>query len=291
MRFRVLRYCLVSSLTLAAWSSGAQAEQSVANFPDDQAGEQASPQPPTLPAPPPSRPARTEGAVPATTVAPREQPNVVRDVDARKAERRRKEWMLSLEGVTHAPIDVGAQVGFETPQGLRLSGGLGWVPAGYMNLLTGIAANASGSSYAKALLEHGDYTGHTWRIQAGWRPFRAIGLYGDVGYSRVSAHGALDLASSGVPQLEIFGGGYEAETRLDMWLVEIGYQGELADRVVLALALGMMGTFDSTTRINAVGGAPTSNVILTSAANQADTALEKYGFVPTLSFRLGFDLI
>jgi hypothetical protein len=212
-------------------------------------------------------------------------------VDARKAERRRKEWMLSLEGVTHAPIDMGAQLGVETPQGLRLFGGVGWVPTGYMNLLTGIAANASGNSYAQALLEHGEYSGHTWRIQAGWRPFRAIGLYGDVGYARVSATGALDLASSGVPQLAMFGGGYEAQTRLDMWLVELGYQGEIADRVVLALALGMMGTLDATTHINAVGGAPTSNAILTSAATQADTALEKYGFVPTLSLRLGFDLI
>lgn len=41
----------------------------------------------------------------------------------------------------------------------------------------------------------------------------------------------------------------------------------------------------------AVDGAPTSNVILNSAATQADTALEKYGIAPTLTLRLGFDLI
>lgn len=199
--------------------------------------------------------------------------------------------MLSLEAVSHAPVDVGAQLGVETPQGLRLFGGYGWVPSSYMNLLTGIAANASGNSYAQGLLEQADYRGHTWRVQVGWRPFRAIGLYADVGYARVSADGALDLAASGVPQLAMFGGGYRATTRLDMWLVELGYQGQLADRLVLGLALGVMGTLDSETSIAAVSGAPTSSAILTSAAAQADAALEKYGYVPTLTFRLGFDLI
>jgi hypothetical protein len=186
---------------------------------------------------------------------------------------------------------LGVQLGVETPQGLRLFAGYGWVPGSYMSLLTGVAANASGNSYAKTLLKHATYDGHTWRVQVGWRPFRAIGLYGDVGYAQVRANGALDLASSSIPQLAMFGGGYTANTRLDMWLLELGYQGELADRIVLAVALGAVGTFNSTTSITAVNGAPTSNAILNAAASQADAALEKYGIVPTLTLRLGFDLI
>lgn len=296
MRFRLLRYCLVSSLTLATWSPGALAEHSVANFPDippsPDAPEQSHPRVPTAPAPPPMRPARTEGAVAAhSSLAPQGVPGAARDVDERKAEQRRKDWMLSLEGVTHAPVDVGVQLGLETPQRLRLFGGLGWVPSGYMSLLTGIAANASGDSYAKALLENGEYTGRTWHIQTGWRPFRSLGLYGDVGYVHVSATGALDLGSSGVPQLARFGGGYTAQTSIDMWLLELGYQGELADRLVMALALGAMGTFNAKTQIKAVDGAPSNNAILNAAATQADSALQKYGYVPTLSLRLGFDMI
>jgi len=199
--------------------------------------------------------------------------------------------MLSLEAVTHAPIDMGVQVGVETPQRLRLFGGYGFVPGAYMNLLTGIAANASGNSYAAALLDHAQYQGHTWRVQAGLRPFRAIGLYGDVGYARLTATGSLDLSASGIPMLEALGGGYEATTHLDMWLVELGYQGEIADRFVLALALGGMGTIKAKTTIAAVDGAPTNNRILNLAASQADAALQKYGFAPTLTLRLGFDLI
>ena len=211
--------------------------------------------------------------------------------ETRAAKRFRKDWMLSLEGVTHAPLDMGLQLGLETPQGIRLFGGYGWVPGAYMNLLTGIAANASGNSYARALLDEARYTGHTWRVQAGFRPFRALGLYGDLGYARLNANGELDLASSGVPMLEALGGGYEATTKLDMWLLELGYEGQLGDRLVMAFALGVMGTFNARTDIAAVGGAPTNNLILNRAATQADSALEKYGIVPTLTLRLGFDLI
>jgi hypothetical protein len=60
---------------------------------------------------------------------------------------------------------------------------------------------------------------------------------------------------------------------------------------VLALALGFMGTFNAKTSIVAVGGAPTNSAVLKSAASQADTALQKYGFAPTLTLRLGFDMI
>jgi hypothetical protein len=211
--------------------------------------------------------------------------------DAHAEKRWRKDWLLSLEGVTHAPVDMGVQLGVETPQGLRLFGGYGFVPGSYMNLLTGIAANASGNSYARALLEDARYSGHTWRIQVGLRPFRTLGLYADAGYARLDARGDLELASSGVPQLAVFGGGYQARTRLDLWLVELGYQAQIADRLVLGLALGCMGTFDATTRITAVDGAPTNSSVLQSAATQADAALEKYGIVPTLTARLGFDLI
>lgn len=214
-----------------------------------------------------------------------------RDNRADTEKNRREAWMLSLEAVTHAPVDMGAQLGLETPQGLRFSAGYGFVPGGYMSLLTGIAASASGDSYARTLLEDARYSGKTWRVQVGLRPFRKLGLYADVGYSRLSARGDWDLSSSGVPQLAALGGGYQARTALDLWLLEIGYQGQLADRLVLGVALGCMGTFGSSTSIVAVDGAPTDNAILTSAANQADSALQKYGYVPTLTLRLGFDLI
>ncbi len=217
-------------------------------------------------------------------------PGGARDSDSSQAELRRDQWMLTVEGVTHAPVDMGVQLGLQTPQRLRLSGGYGWVPGGYMSLLTGVAASASDSAYSEALLERAEYDGHTWRAQVGVQPFRSIGLYADVGYARLTAKGALDLAASGVPALAELGGGYRATTKLDMWLVELGYQGQIADRLLLALALGAMGTFESTTTIASVDGAP-SSPLLDDAATEADSALESYGIVPTLTLRVGFDLI
>lgn len=225
-----------------------------------------------------------------SSAAPREG-GPQRDAPARHDTNGRESWMLSLEAVTHAPVDMGAQIGLETPQGLRVFAGYGFVPGSYMSLLTGIAANASGDSYARTLLEDARYSGKTWRVQIGLRPFRKLGLYADVGYSRLSARGDWDLSSADVPQLAALGGGYQARTALDSWLVEVGYQGQIGGRLVLGVALGCMGIFGSSTSIVAVDGAPTDNAILTSAANQADTALQRYGYVPTLTLRLGFDLI
>jgi len=284
-------------LALVAWSAPALAEHSQAAFPDAP-NEQAAPERPqpglrhaSLPAAATAKnaplPAETAARSPGPPPAPMATP---RDRDEARAARVRHDWMLSVEGVTHAPIDMGVQAGLETPQGVRISGGVGWVPGAYMDLLTGIAGNATGNSYAKALLGQARYDGRTWRIQAGFRPFRNIGLYADVGYSRLSATGSLDLSSSGVPLLAALGGGYEATTRLDLWLVELGYEAKLADRLVLGLALGCMGTLGSTTHIVSVNGAPSSSLLGTVAA-QADTALEKYGYTPTLTLRLGFDLI
>ena len=295
MRCQSFNLGVVCVLAVTFAHHAARAERSNDNFPD-LSPAQRTPAPQREPLPPPSRPT-AESAAPAAESAvvaraSTQQPVAFdRGEETRAAERRRHDWLLSLEAVTHAPIDMGVQLGLETPQGLRLFGGYGFVPGTYMGLLTGIAANASGNSYAAALLDQAKYQGHTWRIQAGWRPFRAIGLYGDVGYSRLSAKGSLDLSSSGIPVLEALGGGYVATTNLDLWLVELGYQGEIADRMVLGLALGCMGTFKANTSITAVDGAPTNSAILNSAASQADTALQKYGFVPTLTLRLGFDLI
>jgi hypothetical protein len=108
------------------------------------------------------------------------------------------------------------------------------------------------------------------------------------GYARLNVDGALDLAESGVPSLQVLGGGYQAHTTVDMWLVEIGSQHEFWDSVVMGLAFGVMGTFEARTSITSENGAPTSPA-LGQAAKQTDAALKSYGFVPTITLRLGFD--
>jgi hypothetical protein len=202
----------------------------------------------------------------------------------------RDQWVLSAEGVTHAPIDVGLQLGLKTPFGLRLSGGIGWVPDVFIDVLTDVAASASSDARAQAVFEHGRYEGKTWRVQFGVQPFRAIGLYLDAGYSRLDMTGALALSETGVRELVTLGGSYTAETRLHLWLVELGYQTQFAKRLVAAAALGVVGTFDANTTFASQDGAAPA-ALLAEIARTADSSIEAYGIVPTLSLRLGFDLL
>jgi len=230
---------------------------------------------------------RAVAPLPDSAAVPESVPTTRAKLPARPAGPAR-DWILSLEAVTHAPVDVGVRAGVDMPFRLRASFGYGWVPAVYSNLLTGIAASASGDAEVAAILNNTSYQGRTVRGQVGVRPFRSLGLYADFGLARLDIHGSLDLAESGVPALRGLGGGYQARTTIDMWLVEVGSQHELWDSVLMGLAFGVMGTFDAQTSISVQNGAPTSPVLV-EAARQTDSALKTYGFVPTLTLRLGFD--
>ena len=198
-------------------------------------------------------------------------------------------WMLSVEGATRTPVDVGAQATLESPYHLRFSAGYGWVPATYSGLFTGIASSASGNAQVAAILNHASYQGRTFRTAIGVRPFTASGLHLDLGYARLSLDGALDLASSGVAVLESQGGGYRAHASMDAWSIEVGSQLE-GWGVVFGFAFGLMRTFSAHTTITAVNGAPAS-AALGTAAQQTDSAMKSYGYVPTLTLRLGFDVL
>jgi hypothetical protein len=123
----------------------------------------------------------------------------------------------------------------------------------------------------------------------GVRPFTAAGLHVDFGYARLNLDGALDLASSGVAALESLGGTYQAHTTIDTWLVEVGSQFE-AWGVVFGFAVGLMRTFSAHTTLSTATGS-SANTLLGPAAQQTDAALKTYGYVPTLTLRLGFDLL
>lgn len=207
------------------------------------------------------------------------------------SDRVRDQWLLSLEGVTRIPVDVGVQAGVETPFGLRLFASYGWVPQAYIGALTGIAANATDDVRARLLLDSVDYSGHTTRITIGVRPFRRLGLYLDAGYAHVRLNAARDLPDIDIPGVVVLRGGYRATTGLDLWVAELGYQAELGRRLVLGAGVGVVGPIDAKTTITAVNGAPDDPAIRADAVRTVDRSFERYGYVPTLTLRLGFDLI
>jgi hypothetical protein len=201
-------------------------------------------------------------------------------------ERRGSGWMLSLEGVGNAPVDLGAQVGLETPFGLRVFAGYGWIPAASLRWLEGTSI-ADGA--ASATVDVADAAGHILRVKVGFRPFSRLGLYLDAGYARADLAANVDVTGA-VTNLGSVSGGYSASSSVDLWLVELGYQWLLERRLVVGLGLGFMGTIDARTTITPIGAAVNSSA-LGVAQTAVNGALEGYGFIPTLSLRVGFNVL
>lgn len=197
--------------------------------------------------------------------------------------------MLSAEAVTHAPIDMGFQLGLETPIGVRAFAGYGWVPSVYKNILISAAAEATGDPTTRTLLESGLESGSVLRVQLGIRPFEKLGLYVDAGYARMKLSGNVssdELAAVGA-RTET---SYDLDSTLELWEIELGYQLMIADRVVLSAGLGLSRVFDSSTTVTPSQG-PIEDPLVLRASGLIDEQLEKYGILPHLTLRLGFDFI
>jgi hypothetical protein len=204
------------------------------------------------------------------------------------SDRVRDAWMFSVEGVTRAPIEAGFQAGVETPFGLRLFAGYGWVPSAYIDALAGLAAGSQAE--ARALLGDAAYAGDSARVLVGVRPFRRFGAYVDASYAHVRLDASQPIPSFSVPGYTFPGGTYRLHTGLDLWAVELGYQVELERRLVLGLALGVTGALGSSTSIVPVGSAPNESTATSEASHDIDRVF-RANVLPTLTLRLGFDLI
>jgi len=203
-------------------------------------------------------------------------------------ERRRSDWTLGLEAAGTAPTDLGAEVGLETPFGLRLAGGYGFMPAASLAWLRGWTVSVND---ARATIDTADASGRILRLKAGLRPFRRLGLYLDGGYARAELQATVDVTGS-VQNVGSISGGYHAASSVDLWLVELGYQWKLENRLLLGLGVGFMGTLNARTTITPLGaGNAIDAAMLSTAQTGVNGALEGYGFLPTLSIRVGFNVL
>jgi hypothetical protein len=236
-----------------------------------------------------ARGAAEAGSFPQTerpSAAPSATPDKVTKPSEHADSASRRDWTLALDAVATAPVDVGAAVEFETPFGLRLSGGYGFIPAASLSWLRGTTIT-SGS--ASAAVDVTDASGHILRLKLGVRPFSALGLYLDAGYARAELAATVDVTGS-VSELGSVSGGYRGASSVDLWLAELGYEWKVENRLVLGLGLGFMGTLHASTRITPVGAAVDS-ALVGVAQTAANGALEAYGFVPTLSLRVGVNVL
>lgn len=221
----------------------------------------------------------------------------------RENSRGRRDWLLSLEGVTNAPVDVGVRVTAQTPFGARLSSGFGVIPGAYLSLINNAVAGTGAYDDRTAGIVDGSFDGGTaWRTQIGFSPFERVGLYLDVGYALVNLSGSVygdDVAPDGTKDLVVDGtavrdAGYRVDTTMHLWLVELGWQGQIFDRMVLGMALGVMGTLSASTSAEPnfeQGRTAPVKRLSRQYTSEVDAVLEKYGYVPTLTLRLGYDVL
>jgi hypothetical protein len=231
------------------------------------------------------------GPAPNDEASPRADSPAPADTSSRYgvfSDRVRDQWMLSLEGVTRIPLEAGFQASVEVPFGLRLFAGYGWVPAPYIDLVAGVAAGSR--ARASILLDSAQYSGDSARVGLGIRPLRGFGGYFDASYAHVRLDASREIPAFSVPGFSFPGGTYAMHTGFDLWSVELGYELEIERRLVLAGALGLTGAFDSNTVIRPQGAAPNEQPALSEAAADIDHVF-RTNVMPTLTFRLGFDLI
>jgi hypothetical protein len=200
-------------------------------------------------------------------------------------ERRRAEalapWLLALEGYTTAPVDLGARLTFETPFRLRVSAAYGIVPGAYFGIVNdAVESTGAYDSLVADAVEASFEDGQVLRAMIGARPIG--GLYLDAGYARVALSGELENAQFG----------YEIDSTLHMWTAEIGYQAQLMDHLLLAAGAGVMGTFAANSAVSAnfdLGRTSRARAITDEAVDEYDGKHERYGILPTLTLRIGWD--
>jgi hypothetical protein len=224
-----------------------------------------------------------------------------RDQPSRRSDRRSgTDWLLSLEGVTNAPVDVGGRVTLETPFRLRLATGLGVIPGAYLGLVNDAVASMGAYDDRTAGIIDGSFDGGSvWRSQVGFRPFPSAGFYVDAGYALVNLSGSVYGSDVSAPDVVVDGtsvrdAGYAVHTTVHMWLVEMGWNAQIRQRLILGAALGVMGTFSSHTDAEPnfrQGNTAVARSLSSEATQTIDETLERYGYVPTLTLRIGYDFL
>jgi hypothetical protein len=213
--------------------------------------------------------------------------------------RAEERWTPSLELATTMPVDIAERVSLEAPNRLHARASIGIMPDAYSSLINNVISGLGGFDDMESQVVH-KALGRSlvFRVQAGFRPFEHLGLYFDVGYSRLSLGG--DLTGSDVLAL---GGGaippqdatsplkhYAVSSRFDLVVAEIGWEQPLASWLFVRGALGFLGAEGVSSEIKPLF-APADLAYLQAYCDQAakylDRLYAKHVYAPTLTLGAG----
>ncbi len=204
------------------------------------------------------------------------------------------EWMFSLEAVTNLPIDVGGRVTLQSPSRVRLSTGFGAVPNSYLGIISRFFDGSSAYEDLvgdRAAIDFGG--GTSWRTQIGLQPLPNRGLYLDAGYSLTNVKGRV-YADNEAQSPGASDESYALRTRIHFWFLEAGWQARLDSGWLLGLGLGVMGAANARTSVDptaADGRTPAEIEAGKEAVKKFDDKVRDKGYLPTLTLRVGHDLI
>lgn len=211
-------------------------------------------------------------------------------------------WKVSGEIGTDCPIDVDARIGAEAPWRLRGSTSIGILTGPYVDLVNVVVVAVGGYDDATAdLVRSALESSLVWRTHVGWRPFRSLGLYADVGYGLVALGGAASteqivVAATGADPPDDAGGSrtYDLGATLHMIDAEIGWQWWWHSGWTLRAALGFAGTLAASASVE-----PNFQPLLPRPVERFTTFAEdylvdtftSYVFTPVVTVAVGWRLL
>jgi hypothetical protein len=203
-------------------------------------------------------------------------------------------WRFAAGVGTDFPVAVNARVQAEAPFRLRLSSSVGYLPGAYVSAINAFVIGVGGYTDATGdLVKAALSSSLVWRTHAGLRPFRALGLYGEVGYGLVALGGSATaseliagLTGHPLPANEGQAGRtFDATAALHMLDAEVGWEWPVAERLALRAAVGGAFTVASRTSITP-SFAPRAPRLVEAFANYGEDYLDdvftSYVFTPVL---------
>lgn len=211
-------------------------------------------------------------------------------------------WHLGLEALTDVPIQIGGNIAFEMPYGIRAGTTLGFLPGSYVDLINAVVVAAGGYDDATADVIAGAISNSlVWRLHLGWRPWRDYGFYFEVGYTLVTMGGDVStedliVVATGVePPDHPRAGTYEYDvgSTLHMIDVEVGWELVFWRHFIVRVALGVAATVAAHTEIEPLfevqpRAAALVDTLAKEGAAYLDDLYRSYVFPPVFSVALGY---
>jgi hypothetical protein len=195
-------------------------------------------------------------------------------------------------------LHVGAQVWLETPHRFRITVSTGEMPDAYLQTINSVAVSTGAykQSTADLLTELIDRA-VSWRLQAGWRPFRHRGAYVEAGFGILTVEKGLALAdviqlatSFPAPQEARIGLGYDVHTVVETLGVEVGWIWYPWRDLTLRVALGFAAPVGAQVSIEPNFASTIQRPFTRFAEAYGEELIEKNLFIPTVGLAVGWRL-